>query len=726
MKHLSRQLVLALILIISGALLALIGRSIPGASAQVDDEYRWLYDNDELFNQLSGAARSGLEVKFGKKVNLKDTKNKPLRPKTQGSKKIVGNSGVTEAPGTPVGNDPLSPLGNTLVNDPNADVTSQDTQSETALVIGSGSNVIAAFNDSGSFLGAARKFTGYSRSTDGAATWTDKGSLPSGSDGDVGDPNLARSNSTATIFLSTLSFNTRQNLLIFRSTDDGATFQPPVNAAPGFSAGVDFQDKEWLAVDNFPGPGQGNVYAAWRNFSNTAQRNGITFTRSTDDGLSWGPTGGTLIDSLGQGTFLTVGPDHAVYLFWWNANSSPFRITMRKSTDQGATFGPITAVATLLGVGGNGDLGLNGGFRTNSFPQAAVNPVNGNLYVVYNDRTTGSDRANILFAQSTDGGSTWSGPVTVNTDGTINDQYMPALALTPDGASLCITFYDRRRDPFNSQIDRFGVIGSISGSAITFGPNFLITNQSFPVVRGVDPAVNTTYMGDYDMMAADSNFFYTTWGDNRDQSIAAPSRKNANVRSAKIPIVGPGAILTLAGTGLPTGGNGNGVIDRNECNNLNFTLRNFGSSPATGVSATLSTTTPGVSVSQALSAYPDIAVNAKDTNTTPFQLSTSPSFPCGSTIALTLTVTTVSGGTSIIPFQMATGSPSGPVRINNNTTLPIPDLSTVESPVTVSGVASAISQLTVSLFITHTFDHDLINGGKCRPLVRSRTTAVTK
>ncbi len=68
----------------------------------------------------------------------------------------------------------------------------------------------------------------------------------------------------------------------------------------------------------------------------------------------------------------------------------------------------------MIGTGINGDLALNGGFRTNSFPQAAVNPVSGNVYVVYNDRTAGVDKADVFLRQSTDGGLTWGAQVRVN------------------------------------------------------------------------------------------------------------------------------------------------------------------------------------------------------------------------------------------------------------------------------------------------------------------------
>src|SRR5262249_51270798 len=138
---------------------------------------------------------------------------------------------------------------------------------------------------------------------------------------------LARSNATGTIFLANLgfdlpSFSETDQVHIRRSVDNGATFRPSVDGAPGFVRGVDFQGKDWLAVDNLPGPGHGNVYLTWRDFSADPARDGIIFTRSTDDGRTWGPNGGTVIDTIGardelanELPFVTVGPDHAVYVF---------------------------------------------------------------------------------------------------------------------------------------------------------------------------------------------------------------------------------------------------------------------------------------------------------------------------------------------------------------------------------------------------------------------------
>src|SRR5205085_3875544 len=102
------------------------------------------------------------------------------------------------------------------------------------------------------------------------------------------------------------------------------------------------------------------------------------------------------------------------------------------------------------------------------------------------------------FVRSTNGGSNWSAPTKVNDDATHHDQWQPALAITPDGKRVCVAWYDRRLDPANNAIDRFGVIGRVSGmGTVTFGSNFRITSQSFSPVFGVDPAVNALFMGDY-------------------------------------------------------------------------------------------------------------------------------------------------------------------------------------------------------------------------------------
>jgi hypothetical protein len=57
-------------------------------------------------------------------------------------------------------------------------------------------------------------------------------------------------------------------------------------------------------------------------------------------------------------------------------------------------------------------------------------------------------------------------------------------------------------------------------------------------------------------------------------------------------------------------GKHNGVINRNEWVNLNVALKNNGCADERKISATLTTTTPGVTVTQGSSSYPNLAMDA--------------------------------------------------------------------------------------------------------------------
>ncbi len=315
--------------------------------------------------------------------------------------------------------------------------------------------------------------------------------------------------------------------------------------------------------------------------------------------------------------------------------------------------------------------------------------------MVYNDDPPGPDRADIFFTMSSNGGATWSAPVRVNDDVTTKDQWQPAISVSPDGRQLFIGFYDRRLDPARCLMDTFGVLGTVCSSGVGFGANFRISNESFPPVFGQDPVVSATYMGDYDTAVSDGSFFYYTWGDNR-----FPNAFHANqpdVRLAKIPIQVPGAILIGASTAF-TDGNGNGVIDFNECISVDVTIRNCGSSNAGGVTARITSVTPGVSIAQGNSAYFDIPAGGTGKNLVPFRIATGSDFVCNTPITLTMIVDTATDGKFIVPFQLQANAAN---RFDNNTPVPIPDGSFGDSLITVSGVTAPITNLTVSLFLAH-------------------------
>lgn len=181
-------------------------------------------------------------------------------------------------------------------------------------------------------------------------------------------------------------------------------------------------------------------------------------------------------------------------------------------------------------------------------------------------------------------------------------------------------------------------------------------------------------------------------------------------------VIGYGNDVVLTLTNIPasvittsvTSGNGNHAIDPNDCNNIYIAISNAAPSQMVAVSATLSTTNDSVMITQPFSKYPDVPVNGRATNLTPFQVSTLPHFPCGSNIFLTLTLNAPTVGAFKIPVILRSGEPGPtPTRFDTSIVTNIPDTGTIESTNVVAGFAGPITKVGVSLYLTHTFDADL-------------------
>jgi hypothetical protein len=402
------------------------------------------------------------------------------------------------------------------VNNPGADTAAQDTQSETTVVDLGGGKLVAAFNDSGSFIGGASHFTGYAFSSDDGKTWTDGGTLPASTAGDAGDPNLAYRSASNSVFLATLGFNTGNTIQVFKSTDNGHTWGAPVNAFPGIVNGD--LDKEWIFIDNFAGSGNGNIYACATNFGGVEN---IVFSRSTDGGATFGPPGATLISTGGQGCFVVVAPNHNVFVFYYRGTggggqAGDNKLFMRRSTNKGGSFGAEVQVADLNTTTVNGGLQLNGGVRSNSFPHAAAS-ANGNLYVVFNDDPNladTSDNGDVFYVRSIDNGATWSAKTRIPGNAN-NDQFFPTIAFSGNGRAM-IGHYSRSQDPSNFMFHRRGVLAKVDASGdLDFNGNTFQLSPNTPIVIGQDPVVNSTYMGDYDQIAGGEAYLGGTWSDNR-------------------------------------------------------------------------------------------------------------------------------------------------------------------------------------------------------------------
>ena len=103
-----------------------------------------------------------------------------------------------------------------------------------------------------------------------------------------------------------------------------------------------------------------------------------------------------------------------------------------------------------------------------------------------------------------------------------------------------------------------------------------------------------------------------------------------------------------------SGGNGNGLIDRHECNNYQVVLQNFSTETLRGLTASLSTTNLGVEITGPVSTYPDLPAGAMVTNDVPFQIGTASWFPSGTPIGLALTLTSTNAAPNIVTWQQST------------------------------------------------------------------------
>jgi hypothetical protein len=101
--------------------------------------------------------------------------------------------------------------------------------------------------------------------------------------------------------------------------------------------------------------------------------------------------------------------------------------------------------------------------------------------------------------------------------------------------------------------------------------------------------------------------------------------------------------------------NNNGAVEAGEVAALTVPLRNLGTADASGITATLTTSTPGVTIlSGANKAYPGISVGGSATPAVPFGFQLAPGFPCGGLIDFTLNVTS-NGGSQTLTFQTGVG-----------------------------------------------------------------------
>jgi hypothetical protein len=162
-----------------------------------------------------------------------------------------------------------------------------------------------------------------------------------------------------------------------------------------------------------------NVYIAWRRFTGLfGYGNTTAFARSTDNGLTWEPpielsppflTQDLILGNDRSNTSPSMAVDRtngrrkgSIYIVYPNNNNGDGSdIVFQKSTDGGATFSPPVRLNSRPG-----------GDRAQWFPWVTVDEITGRVSVFYYDQgiATSGHLSEVSYLFSNDGGDSWEHP----------------------------------------------------------------------------------------------------------------------------------------------------------------------------------------------------------------------------------------------------------------------------------------------------------------------------
>jgi hypothetical protein len=568
------------------------------------------------------------------------------------------------------------------------------TQSETAIAVdSSGQHIVIGFNDFRGLIVPPSQpisLSGFMYSDDGGATFIDGGQLPAGPTTIVGgrlfpqifgDPDVKYLGGCNFVYVSLMvkGFGPTglvQTLAIHRSTDCGHTWSGPFEVPPATNPNgkvdvngdaVDAADKELADVD----PDTSRYMVCWSNFTPSAV-GGIEISCTYSDNVLapipvFSPravVAAALPDGQGSAVRFAGNGSPNVYVAWarfpGSLNGYANNVGFARSTDNGVTWSaPRNLTADFLTM----DYVL-GNDRVNTHPSLAVDKsagaYSGNVYTVYSNNNS-RDGADVAFQKSTDGGLTFSAPIFLNArPGADRAQWFPYVTVDRTTGRVWVFYYDQGVAA-SGDLTEITYLHSDDGGT-TWSKPVPLTTRAFKAGWGND--TSQPNLGDYNQAVAQSGTLYAAYAATTPVGFAdgqpAGQLPTPDVFFAK---VSSGATKPPLHTGpvtfTETGGDGN--IDPGDQVRLKIPLANYVTNPLNamtvgGIFATLATTTPGVAVVQAGSAYPDLAAGASAVNGSDFVLQIAPTFVPGTPIDLSLAIGSAQGSTTAALTQQ-TGTP---------------------------------------------------------------------